>query len=286
MLRKASVFNLKKSILLFISLFIFWTKRSLAQENLSFTASPITETLGSYAVEENSFSSLNNLAGTANIQDIYINTAFKIPHEMLSLSESSLSILYPTNFGVLNFGFYRYGNKHYNEQNLSTGFANKIDRVSFGLQVNYLQFSQIHKKSYHKLNFNLSGIIRLNEKISIGTSIRNVLASKIKAENGDKIPLASLMSLAIAYQISQQFILSFQTESNSLSKKLKISGGLRFDFMQHFYAATGFQTNPFKTLYGLGIRINKKIGIEYALSFHNSLGASHHFGAYYKIPKK
>ena len=281
----------KNTTIKFFSYCIFlWliinTKDSHAQNYFDFNSSPVSQANASTLTKESPFSGLNNPATLAEIRDIYLVAGTKIHHELIALSESYLSINYPTKVGVMNLNFYRYGSNSYNEQTISVGYANKIDKISIGGRINYLQTRQSSKRSLHNLTFKLHGIIHFNKRLLLGTSISNIFGSKVKTEFSEDEPLPILMELGLSYYLFKNLNLGVQIKSNTLEKDLKVSGGIGFNFLENVYASTGFETNPFKSIYGLGIILTKKIGVEYSISFHHTLGSTHHFTAYYKIPKR
>src|SRR5436189_2500366 len=91
------------------------------------------------AAVPNEFGAFNNPGTLASLDALSAGFAYEVNGILPGANRIGAVFNIPASFGVTSLGVFRFGDKVYNEQILSTSFSNKFGIASLGARANYLQ---------------------------------------------------------------------------------------------------------------------------------------------------
>ena len=196
---------------------------------------------------------------------------------------SQFGVGYVRDFGkpVLGVGFYRFGGDLFNEQRVNLAAAHKLDRVSLGVSVDYLQYAIATVGSRGVFVLDFGGVADLTEQIRFGAHIFNLSQTKLVKETGERIP--TVMKAGLAFTPIDELTFQVETEKDlDFDEVYRI--GLEYRIIERVHLRTGFSTAPFNGAFGFGL-YPKKFQFEYAFVGSAELGAIHELSVSYDLTK-
>ncbi len=224
---------------------------------------------GASVAVSDQWSLFNNLAGLADLADRAAMVSYENRFGLKELQTIGAGYMQPLNDFVVGGGFYRFGGDLYSEQRVNVGVAHRLDQVSLGLSVNYLQFniSTVDTKGLMVLEF--GGIAKVTEQVSIGLHISNLNQANLTED--EKAP--TVMRAGFLFQLSSDFILALETEKD-LDFPEVYKAGLEYRIIEKVWVRTGLRTEPFVGSFGVGFK-PKDFQFDYAFSSDSVMGAIH-----------
>ena len=227
------------------------------------------------------FSIYGNVAGMAGAKQPAVFSSFDSHFGFEGLNTVAFAVTTPFSSDLSGgFSVSRFGDKFYNELSMGIGAGHRINRVSLGMKVNYLQtaisipsFAASHKAFVAELG----GIVRLTSALSMGAHIYNLLQSSYSGDSRLRVPTV----LKAGFQYSPAEAVTFSAEMNkNTDQPVSFRAGLEYQFLKKIYLRTGIATRPANHYFGTGFSASK-FRIDYAVNTHPQLGWSHHFSLLY-----
>lgn len=222
------------------------------------------------ATLQDSWAIFNNVAGMAESTHLAAGFAYNYPYGLQELSTAAAHVVVPNNYGIFGLGVANFGDKLFNEQKVSLGYARNIANVGFGVRLNYHQFSAQNYGSRSAPSLDLGSSLQLTKNIYLGTSILNILRAKIADFEDERIP--TVIKIGISYRPTEKLILNLDA-SKDIDFDPVINAGVSYELINNLFIRTGISTDPTITYFGVGMKL-KKFDIDYALSNHQVLGIS------------
>ncbi|MFT4659951.1 MAG: hypothetical protein ACI8XB_000207 [Patiriisocius sp.] len=218
------------------------------------------------------WSTFNNQAGLAYVEDIEAGLAYESRFSLNELSLKSIAIAIPTNSGVFGFAATSFGFSDYAESKYGISYGRLLaENISFGGQINY---QNIRLPGAYGNWSTVSGELGLQAKItkelSIGAHIVNPAKIKI-AENPDE-RLASIIKIGSVYQFSENVLAAVEVEK-VINQDASLKTGIEYLFSEKIFFRGGLGTGPVKTNFGFGINTNN-LKFDAAVWYHQILGFS------------
>ena len=211
----------------------------------------------------------HNIAGIASQNKVLTGVWYKNEYALKACRATSVHLTSPLLKGGFGAFVSKYGNEIYSITTISAGYAHKINFVSLGIKVNYVQVVIQDLGVGKNIVVDFGGIAELiSSKLFFGATINNINQASIKHE-----VLPVLMNAGLSYRPNKKVLLSIEVQKDLLYKHT-LKTGLEYSFLQNFSCRTGVTTNPFVNFFGLGFN-NKIFKLDYALSKHSQLGYSH-----------
>ncbi|MBX2917325.1 MAG: hypothetical protein KF856_18810 [Cyclobacteriaceae bacterium] len=225
----------------------------------------------------------NNIASTGLLNETSAAAAYQVNSLLPNANRMAMVINCPLKLGVLAAGAFRFGDDLYNEQLISAGFANTFGITTIGLKTNFIQYQAQGFGTHQAISFDLGGLTRLTEVITISAGISNLIQSKIRVE-GKKEILPTRLTAGLAFRLSENVIATTELEKE-ISYSTQWRTGLEYNLNKKFFARTGFNLSPTSGFFGLGAH-KKLLQADYAIQLNAITGASHQASVTYKFNRK
>lgn len=235
----------------------------------------------------------NTCAADTNIWSVFINPAgcghIKKPTLLLSdeqlygvqdIKSLAAGLLIPVKKTfVLGLTFQKQGYQWFNDQQIGIHAAHAIGVYSVGLS--FILWQRVAGETYHRIHplFNIGGTMSLNKSVEFGLHISNCTNTQNETKT---LPLR--IQGGMLYKLSKEllFYTDLVKQSNS---DISLHSGLEYKIHAHFYVRSGVQLKPLRLNGGVGFS-NKRMSIDYSISYQSPLGYRHQISASISIVKK
>ncbi len=232
-----------------------------------------------------SWAILNNPAGMTGVQQGTAFATYENRFGFTPFQTLSVGAVLPLNIkdAAAGLSISRFGDELYNELKIGIGYAQKIDLVSLGLKINYLQVYLQDLGSRGSFVFELGGLVHLSPEISFGAHIYNFSQSSFTSEFAEDEPVPVIMRAGMSYTPSDVLLMTLEVEKD-IDYPASIRAGLEYQIIKGIYGRTGIRTAPFDLHFGGGLRVKKWL-LDLALTTQNNLGLSYTFSLGYHLGK-
>ena len=224
------------------------------------------------------WSLLNNVGGLSKVNQPSASFAYDLRTGLTGANRMAAVMTAPVKVGVAAFGLFRFGDDLYNEQVITLGYGNQFGMASLGLKVNYVQYRAEGFGTRHAVSLNFGGLAQLTPQITVGAYIVNLNQPKLSTLDKEQLPTKLVAGLA--FQPNAKLSLLTEIEKD-LEYDPTIKGGMEYAVNKKVNVRTGFNLHPNAAFFGLGFLI-RKLKIDYALQYNNTLSASHQASAVYR----
>lgn len=178
-------------------------------------------------------------------------------------------------------GFYRFGDDLFSEQRVNLAIGHKLDRVSLGLSIDYLQYNIATIGTKGRLLFEFGGVAEITDHIQFGAHIFNVNQAKLTSENPERLP--TVMKAGLSFRPSDDLMINIETEKDlDFDEVFRL--GLEYQIIENLFLRTGFSTAPFNGAFGIGF-YPRKFQFDYSFSDNTTLGGVHEISISYLLKK-
>ena len=227
------------------------------------------------------FSSINNIGSLARHEKTGVFTSYKTFWGLPGLRSVAAGFNFPLAGGMVGAHIFRFGDRLYNEQKIGLGFSHSIGRTSLGIQANYLQFQAEGSGSTGFMVIEFGGVAKLIKGLYVAGYCWNLAGY---ARDGLKVPV--VLKYGMLYNPLPFFKLVFQLDHTPGSmQKTCYRVGMEYLISGIVYIRSGFRLPERIAAFGTGVRLNR-MTIDYAVSLHGFLGASHELSLTYQINRK
>ncbi|WP_460885347.1 PorV/PorQ family protein [Rhabdobacter roseus] len=235
--------------------------------------------------QSNRYAIFNNVAGLAGVDEPSLFSSYHSHYGFEGLHTLAFGAVVPLHEGLTGgFSVQRFGDELYNDLALGVGVGHRINWVSLGIKINYVQVAAnaaslaISRKA---VAVELGGIARLNAQLTLGAHLYNVTQSTYSGETTARLP--TLLKTGLTYEPSQVLRLSAELYKDT-DYPLSLRTGLEYEVVSNVFLRTGIATKPHTNHFGAGF-LARQFAIDYALHTHSQLGWSHHFTLGYALEK-
>ncbi|MBV6647100.1 MAG: hypothetical protein KI790_16705 [Cyclobacteriaceae bacterium] len=226
-----------------------------------------------------SYSLFNNVGGLGRVD---ATTAFVSYQNRFNLSEFQVvagGFVYqtkPANFGV---SFYRFGDELFSQQKASLHIGNKIQMVSLGASLSFVQYHIESLGSRTKAVIEVGGVVEILPQLILGASVFNINQTNL-TEN-QSIPF--MMKAGLSYHPTPALMINIETEKD-LELDAFFKAGLEYHLIEKVALRTGFRAHPFRGSIGAGFSL-KRFQLDYAFSDLSGIGSIYDLSISYAIGK-
>lgn len=217
------------------------------------------------------FSSFNNQAGLAGVENISIGVCTERKFMLASLQQHGFVLAIPTSSGTFGLTMNYFGYSTFKENKVGIGFGKKInDKFFAGVQLDYLFTSITEYGTKSNFTFEAGIIAKITKELILGIHLYNPLRPQL-SEYLDKVEKSpTIMKIGIAYEVSKKIIIAVETEKD-IDEKAILKAGIEYKIIDKFCMRMGISTNPVINSFGIGLNM-KNIKIDIASVYHPLLG--------------
>lgn len=258
---------------LFISIAVFLSLSVNAQYN-TFNAS--LAGMGGSGIALGEFQAgMNNQAAWGTLRDINVGLGYNSRFLLKELSDRYLSFAMPLGKekGVFGLNLSQFGYSQFNVTKAGIGFA-RMFGPDFSVGI---QFDAIHAGTDDEMYGNTTAFTfeggfqyKLNEKISLGTSVFNPVQVELNENTGEQLPAS--ISLGMVFRPDEVVLISADVVKEQY-EPASLRAGFRYSVGETFCLRGGFSTGPFIVSGGAGLRFSNLM-IDISTSYHQVLGVS------------
>lgn len=224
----------------------------------------------------------NNIGALAGLELSSIAFSYNTRLHLQELTTFGALVALPLQKGAVAVSFTRFGTGAYHTQTAGLGYSHKINYISLGVKVSYLQQSIEHYESRGKLVVEAGGKAELFPKVHFAAHAYNLTQSSFPTDN-DKQLIPILLKAGLVYLPTETIQLFIQTLKD-VEFPARLSAGLDYQIVETLSLRTGILTAPVVASFGLGF-CPGKFSFDYAFRHHNTIGTAHHISIAYQFDK-
>ncbi|MEM1136764.1 MAG: hypothetical protein AAGI07_13080 [Bacteroidota bacterium] len=231
-----------------------------------------TEGMGGAVTSNYSTDALfNNIAGISQNDQISLISSLQSRFSGI-FNTVGFGINCPTSFGNFGFTVARFGDKLYNEQQVSIGYAYELAGVSFGLRAKLWQVNAQNQGTLFVPIFDFGVITQLSKQIWLGGAVNNLTQSGFQTEtNTERLPARIAIGISYLPQAKVKFNIDIV---KAILFPVSIHTGIQYALTEKLLVRTGLSSLARNYHFGASLKL-KKITCDYAFSTHPHLGTSH-----------
>jgi hypothetical protein len=263
----------------FLILFIGVCCYCHAQQNSTVIGARANALGYSAACQQGSWSIFGNPAGLASVDQAESIFTYESMPGFQSFNRMAAGVALPVKFGVAGAGIYRFGDNLFNEQVLSTTFANTMGLASLGLRGNIIQYNAEGFGTKRLFTLSVGGLVQFTPWLWVGAFIINVNQPEI--ESGQHVP--TRLYCGLAAQPSARSFVTVEVEKD-LDMKPTLKGGLEYNLHAKVALRTGVNIFPGAGYAGIGFKPTW-FRLDYAFTFMSVIGTKHQASVAYQFKK-
>lgn len=215
------------------------------------------------------FSATSNQAAIANIKTAAVAVFGERRFMLSELSGYTTIIAVPTAHETIGFQADYFGSSSFNESELGFIYARKVSEgIDVGAKFNYHMVRVAGYGNASAVNFDVSAIFHLTEKLHAGLRVYNPAGSRLGKSGSEK--LASIYSFGLGYEASEKLFISTEIVKNE-DLPVGINAGFQYNLHPRVFIRSGISTNNSSSYVSVGLNIGfGRIDINTA--YHSQLG--------------
>lgn len=231
---------------------------------------------------QDEWSLFNNIAGLAAVENTIASIAYDKNPALPGGDRMAACFVMPSKYGTLGAGFFRFGNRLYNEQILTSGFSNQFGLASLGGRVSVIQYNAEGFGTRSVVALSFGGITELTPAIKIGAYIINLNQPIISYDNNERLP--TLLTAGVLFDPIESVSLTAEIEKD-LDHDPIIKAGLEYRPLHRVFFRTGFNLTPNAAFFGTGFH-SERLKLNYSIAYSTALGTGHQLSAGYIMTNK
>lgn len=171
---------------------------------------------------------------------------------LTELTDVAVAATYPTKFGVLGAGVYRFGDDLYNENQLRVSYKNSYQGFHYGAVINYNHVVQGDGHgSFGALGIDVGLAAEIIENLWIGAKAANVNQPKYGEFNNIAEEPVRDLSIGFSYLVSDLFLFTSDVYKD-VRFPVSYRGGAEIKIIENLKARVGVTTEPLTFSAGFG----------------------------------
>jgi hypothetical protein len=180
---------------------------------------------------------------------------------------------------LVGITFSHFGDNLFNEVNAGLGISHKIEKVSLGLKINYVQFSIQNLSTKSILALEFGGKMQFSKHLFVAAHIYNLNQAKIADFQDERLP--TIMKAGLGFVPIEKLILNIEAIKD-IDYPANMRCGAEYKPIPKLALRSGLSVNPLIYSYGLGLEL-AAFSFDYALTTHTALLPAHHLSVAYKL---
>ena len=263
-----------------LSLLILLFAEKTQAQSVSTTMGARSASLGNASTTlKDEWSLFNNIGGLAKVKESSTAFTFEAKPALPGSSRMAASFSSPLKIGAFGIGIFKFGDKLYSEQILTTGYSNQFGIASLGLKLNYIQYRTEGFGTKSAVSVSFGGIAEITNQISIGAYIQNL--NQPKLTNNERVPVK--LAVGVSFKPTEQILLLTEIEKD-LAHDPTLKFGMEYAIHKKVFSRTGFNLNPEAAFFGVGFK-GWRLKFDYSIQYTSNLNFAHQASASYRIEK-
>ncbi|HEY1167183.1 MAG TPA: hypothetical protein VGE90_18540 [Chitinophaga sp.] len=165
---------------------------------------------GAYSSQfQHVFTAMHNQAALAQLPALTAGAYTERRFMMKALSTYALALAAPVPPGAFGLTFVRFGSPVFYQQKLGLGYGRSLgDKLSIGLQADYLTVSMQQYGSAATLTFEAGCLLHITPQLHAGFHVFNPPARQLDKSGQEEIPV--VYTAGAGYEVSSDFLLSVE----------------------------------------------------------------------------
>jgi len=165
---------------------------------------------GAYSSQfQHVFTAMHNQAALAQLPKLTAGAYTERRFMMKALSTYALALAVPVPPGAFGLTFVRFGSPIFYQQKLGLGYGRSLgNKVSIGLQADYLAVSMQQYGSAATLTFEAGCLLHITSQLHAGFHVFNPPARQLDKSGQEEIPV--VYTAGAGYEVSSAFLLSVE----------------------------------------------------------------------------
>lgn len=226
------------------------------------------------------WSTFGNPAGLAFLDQTQFAFTYDALPSFPTFNRMAFAAAVPLGIGVGSIGVYKTGDDLYNEQMITTGYANQFGLAALGARINLVQYNVEGSGRKHFITTTIGGIAKLTPWFLVGAYVANVNQPELEA--GQKIP--TMLSCGLAVLPTSQCFITAEIEKD-LDYEPTLKVGAEYEIYQKIKFRSGFNLFPRAAFAGIGFKTTR-LTLDYGYSFLPDLGSRHQGSVLYPLRRK
>lgn len=238
--------------------------------------------MGNAAVSlSDSWAIFNNIGALAWSADAALLTAADNRFTVSGLNTVAAGFVLPIQKEktMLGITVSHFGDNLFNEVNAGLGISHKIEKVSLGLKINYVQFSIQNLSTKSVLALEFGGKMQFSKHLFVAAHIYNLNQAKIADFQDERLP--TIMKAGLGFVPIEKLILNIEAIKD-IDYPANVRCGAEYKPIPKLALRSGLSVNPLIYSYGLGLEL-AAFSFDYALTTHTTLLPAHHLSVAYKF---
>lgn len=225
----------------------------------------------------------NNIGTLAWVEETQLLAAVDNRFTISGLNTVAAGAIQPLFKGktVAGASISHFGDHLFNEVNLGLGLSHRIDKVSLGLKVNYVQFAMQGLQTKTAIAVEFGGLMQFTKHLFVAAHIYNLNQAQIASFKDERLP--TIMKAGISYRPLDNITLNAEAVKD-IDYPTNVRAGAEYKPISKLAVRGGFSVNPLIYNYGVGLEV-AGFHFDYALSTHTTLLPAHHLSVAYRFRK-
>ncbi len=267
---------------LIVHVFIFLSIHTAFSQDGSFSFGARNAGLGGASLTlTDEYSLFNNIGGLGRIQNHSLFAGYQHRYNLSEFQVIGSGGIFHHELGNAGIGYYKFGDDLFSQQKLHVGIGNKLQMVSLGLAVDWVQYDIESVGTQHVVAIQFGGIAEITEQFVFGAHIFNINQATLVSETGEQLP--TVMKVGFSYRATDELMINTEVEKD-LDVDEVFKAGIEYQVVKKIYFRTGIRTTPFVGAFGMGFH-PKMLKFDYAFSSNSDLGSIHEISLAYSFKK-
>jgi len=266
---------------LFVLLLACFTFHAISQDGTYHFGARNASLAGASVALGDEYSLFNNIGGLGRVENHHIFAGYQSRYNLSEFQVIGGGGIFHHKLGNAGIGYYKFGDDLFSQQRLNIAVGNKIQMVSLGLGVDWIQYNITSIGTKQVLSIQFGGIVELSSKFIIGAHISNLNQATLVSDTGEQVP--TVMKAGLSYRPTSELMLNAEVEKDLDFDEI-LKAGIEYHIIEKVIVRTGIRTNPLVSAFGAGFR-PKNLKFDYAFTNDSKSGNTHEFSLSYVIKK-
>lgn len=230
---------------------------------------------------DDEYSLFNNIGGMGRIENHAFFAGYQNRFNIAAFQVIGGGGIFHHTLGNAGLSYYKFGDDIFSQQKLQFAIGNKLQMVSLGLGVDWVQYDIATVGTQQVFAIQFGGVAEITPQFLFGAHIFNLNQATLISETGERLP--TVMKSGISYRPTEELMLNAEVEKDLDFDEI-FKAGVEYRIVENVFVRTGISTQPFTGAFGAGFH-PKMLKFDYAYTNDAQLGNTHEFSLAYTFKK-